>query len=117
MSEAFKLAVVRREIVIFCESFPDIVKTHGPDAMGSICLALGKCFLAIGGTLDDYTVAQNIPGIPALPRVAEIGERLRVLGLQIIHDPKEGDLVHTCEVLRRQVELLTELCAKSGGLQ
>lgn len=59
--------------------------------------------------MDDYSLIQPLPGAAPVPRVADIGERLRVAGLEIMHKPSTGELQRTIDVLKRQVQTLTEL--------
>jgi hypothetical protein len=108
-SDAFKLASIRKETFIYCESLPRIIETHGSNSIGSVALALGKYFSWVGPTLDEYSLHQPLPGIAPLPRVADLGEQLRVLGLEIIHNPKDGELARTVETLKRQIGLLETL--------
>lgn len=109
LDEALKLAQVRKEILTYCDGLPQIIRTHGSNSLGSVTLSLGKCFLVIGGIVDDYSLYQPIAGVPAMPRVTDLGEQLRILGLDILHDPKNGEIGRTIETLRRQIELLNQL--------
>ena len=107
--EAFELANVRQNILTYCEGLPDLIKVHGSNSLGSVSLAVGKCFQWIGPTLDRYSLIQPLAGATPLPRVVDLGDQLRVIGLEIMHKPGEGELARTVAVLKRQVELLTAL--------
>jgi len=109
--DAQRLAQIRREIVIHCEGLPDLIKIHGRNAIGHVALGVGKCFLFIGPVLDQYHWTQPLPGIAPLPGVAAIGERFRVIGLEMLHCPSEGDLQRTIDALKKQVAVLTRIAA------
>ena len=109
LGEALHLANVRQQIITHCESLPQIVETHGSNSLATVVLTVGRCFAWIGPTLDNYSIVQPLPGAAPLLRVADIGERLRVLGLGIMHKPTGGELERTNATLKRQVELLREL--------
>lgn len=116
--DAFKLALIRKEILTYCDGLPQIIRTHGSNSLGSVTLTVGKCFLWIGSLVDDYSLTQPLPGVPSLPRVTDLGEQMRVLGLEILYKPENGELTRTIETLRRQVELLNQLAAiQSKGMQ
>jgi hypothetical protein len=109
ISDAMKLARIRSDLLLYCESIPDIIETHGANSLGSVALAIGKCFSWIGPTIDEYNLAQNLPGAMPLPTVHGLGERLRVIGFRILHTVPQGELEHTIQTLTRQIELLHEL--------
>lgn len=113
MSDARKLASVRKEIITYCESLPQFIRTHGRDSVGWLSLQLGKCLLWIGPTLDQYSLVQPMPG-QTVATVSTLGEELRVIGLQLIQTPSNGDLQRTIETLKRQVELLESLTERSA---
>jgi hypothetical protein len=109
IEESVKLASVRQNIILHLAVIPDLIQVHGSNSLGSVSLALGKCLLWVGPTLDDYNLIQPLPGAAPVPRVADLGEQLRVVGLQIMHRPSTGELQHTVDVLKRQVATLTQL--------
>lgn len=109
IGEALLLARVRQHIITYCEPLPQIIKTHGTNSIAQVTLTVGKCLSWIGPTLDQYSVVQALPGAAPVPRVADLGEQLRVLGLDIMHHPVKGELANTIATLKRQVELLQML--------
>ena len=103
------MACVRKEIVTFCGGLPQMVKAHGVASIGPLTVTFGNCFLSIGTWLDRYSLTQPLPGLPALPRVSDLGEQLRVVGLEIWHAPNEGQLQDVINTLRSEIELLERL--------
>lgn len=109
IEETANLAAVRQNVVLYCEPIPDLIKVYGPASIGHVSLALGKCFGWVGPILDRYSLIQPLPGAAPMPRVADIGERLRTAGLEMLNAPSEGELQRTITVLKRQIEVLTEI--------
>jgi hypothetical protein len=109
---SFDLATLRKEILTYCEPLPSLIKTHGPASLGSVALTIGKCFKWIGPTVDQYSLVQPLPGC-WLPTVFQLGEELRVIGLELIHSPSEGELTRQIETLERQIILLREMAANA----
>jgi hypothetical protein len=106
---ATELAIIRREIITHCEALPQIIRTHGQNSLGSVTLAIGKCLGWVGPRVDSFNLVPPLPGVPPLPRVSDLGEQLRVLGLEILHNPTQGELLNTVYTLRKQVDLLNRL--------
>jgi hypothetical protein len=108
LDDALKLARIRRDILTYCEPLPQLIKTHGSASLGSVTLAVGKCLNWIGPVLDRYSLTQPLPG-QSLPTVTALGEELRVLGIELLNKPDDGELARTIDVLKKQVQLLQEL--------
>lgn len=113
-SPAFEMAAVRKEILTYCGGLPQIIKTHGSSSLGTVSLNCGKCFLAIGTWLDNYALHAPIAGIPAMPRVSDLGEELRIIGVEFVYRANDGDLHRTIETLKHQVWLLNELAKRQA---
>jgi hypothetical protein len=109
-----ELASVRQNVILYLDSAPDLIRAHGPACFGNLTLNLGKCLLWIGPTLDRYSLAQPLPGM-ATPSVTDLGEKLRVLGLERMSAPVDGDMAKTVEVLKTQISLLEKLAILQGG--
>lgn len=88
---------------------PGYIRANGSDAFGLTILSLGKCFLWVGPILDKYTLVQPLPGMPPLPRVTDLGEELRVIGLEMLHSPKRGEIHRTIEALEKQLSVLRKI--------
>lgn len=109
---AIELALVRKEILSYCEPLPKIIKAHGPQSLGCVALSIGKCLAWIGPTVDRYSLTQPLPGSPPLS-VAHVGEELRVIGLDLLDRPQwSGDLHKIVSALVDEVELLKKI---NGG--
>lgn len=106
---AWDMACVRKEILTFCEALPQIIKTHGSNCMGDVVLSIGRCFLIIGHKLDKYSLHQPLPGVAPMPRIQDLGEQLRVAGLELLNNPTEGDLKRTADALRAQADILCQI--------
>jgi hypothetical protein len=117
LKEAQRLASIRQNILLHCDGIPDLIKVHGANSIGYVSLAIGKCFSWIGPTLDEYTTAQPLPGGPPLPRVTDLGERLRIIGLEYINKPAGGELDRTIETLKTQLATLSKLSKNRGGVE
>jgi hypothetical protein len=109
-----ELASIRASVITYLDSAPDLIEAHGPACFGNVTLNLGKCLLWIGPVLDRYSFTQPLPGT-VLPSVAELGERLRRLGLDRMNAPVEGDMATTIATLKRQIELFQKLAELQGG--
>lgn len=110
---AFDMGTVRQEIFTYCDSLPRIIRTHGGGhTLGCVALNLGKCFKWIGPVIDKYSYPTALAA--ELPRVTQLGEELRLLGLDLINKPDEGEINRTISTLEKQIDLLKEL--KKGGV-